>query len=213
MNSKKLFTALSALLVVLGVCLLGSVYLANTALGTKSDTLVDLKATKLAKQDQEKQLAQAKKDVQTYNQLNEIAKSVVPQDKDQAKTVSEITDLAAQSGIGRLSSISFPPSTLGALTAPSSTSGTTCTGSTPVKTPGGLTQVTPVKGMPGVYQLPITVTQADTNPVSYGSFITFLSKLEHNRRTAQISSISVQPSAKSPDRVSFTLVIKEYIKP
>jgi hypothetical protein len=198
MNSKKLFSILTGLLVVLTLGLLASVYSANNALSSKSSELVDLKATKMAKEQKEAQLKKAKKDIITYSELNEIAKSVVPQDKDQAKAVSEIVNLANQSGIPRLSSVAFPPSTLG---------GTT------VKTPQGLTQVTPVKGSPGVYSLQITITQSNTEPVPYGSFIAFLSKLEQNRRTAQVSSINVQPDSKRSDFVSFTLVIDKFIKP
>jgi hypothetical protein len=199
MNSKKLHTLLTGVLALLSVGLLVSVYSANTILSGKSEELVDLKATKLAKEQQETQLAKAKKDIQTYSELNEIAKSVVPQDKDQAETVKEIGDIAIRSGIPRLSSIAFPPSTLG--------------GTKQIKTPQGLTQVTPIKGMAGVYKLQITITQSNTEPVSYNSFITFLSKLERNRRTAQVSSINVQPDAARPDMVSFTLVIDEFIKP
>lgn len=199
MNSKKLFGILTGLLVFLCICLLASVYWANTMLASKSKELVDLRATKLAADQKEKQLAKAKKDIQTYGELNEIAKSVVPQDKDQAKTVSEIVNLASQSGITRLSSVSFPPSTLG--------------GAKTVQTPQGLTQVTPVKGMAGVYKLQITITQSTTEPVPYNSFINFLSRLERNRRTAQVSSINIQPDPERSDMVSFTLVIDEFIKP
>jgi hypothetical protein len=200
MNSKKLYSILVAALVVAGLGLFGSVYYANSILSSKSSELVDLRASKQSKEQQEKQLVKAKDDIKTYSDLNEIAKSVVPQDKDQAKTVGEIVELASQSGIRRLGSITFPPSTLG---------GTTKS----VKTSKGLTQVTPVKGLPGVYELQITVSQPTTDPVSYGSFINFLSKLERNRRTAQVSSINVQPDAARSDLVSFTLVLNEYIKP
>lgn len=199
MSSKKLFGILTALMVLLCLCLLGSVYAANNMLSGKSRELVDLRATKLAAEQKEKQLIKAKKDIQTYGELNEIAKSVVPQDKDQAKTVSEIVSLASQSGIKRLSSVAFPPSTLG--------------GAKTVKTPQGLTQVTPVKGTPGVYKLQITITQSNTDPVPYNSFINFLSRLERNRRTAQVSSINILPDPSRSDMVSFTLVIDEFIKP
>jgi hypothetical protein len=199
MSSKKLFGILTALMVLLCLCLLGSVYAANNMLSGKSRELVDLRATKLAAEQKEKQLIKAKKDIQTYGELNEIAKSVVPQDKDQAKTVSEIVSLASQSGIKRLSSVAFPPSTLG--------------GAKTVKTPQGLTQVTPVKGTPGVYRLQITITQSNTDPVPYNSFINFLSRLERNRRTAQVSSINILPDPSRSDMVSFTLVIDEFIKP
>lgn len=201
MNSKKLYRILIGALLIIGLGLLASAYEANLMLSDKSAELVTLKATKEAKQQQEKQLVKAKEDIKTYGELNEIAKSVVPQDKDQAKTVSEIVNLASQSGIPNLSSIAFPPSTLGGA------------GTKKVKTPQGLTQVTPVKGTPGVYNLQITITQSTKDAVPYGNFIAFLSKLESNRRTAQVSSINVQPDPERPDRVSFTLVIDEFIKP
>lgn len=198
MNSKKLYFGLIGVLVLLGIGVLLSVRQANILLEGKSKTLVSLKAKSLAMADQQTQIAKDKNDIATYADLDEIAKNVVPQDKDQAQAVREIVNLASQSGIKQLSSIAFPPSTLGGAK---------------VKTPGGLTQVTPIKGIPGVYDLQITVTQATTDLVPYNSFITFLSKLENNRRTAQVSSINVQPDQKNPNLTAFTLVIDEFIKP
>jgi hypothetical protein len=198
MNARKLNTIMMGVLTLVGIGLLGSAYWANSMLGSKSDELVKLKAAKEAAAQQESKLVQAKQDIQRYGELNEIAKSVVPQDKDQAKTVNEIVNLANQSGISRLSSVAFPPSTLGGAK---------------LKTSKGITQVTPVKGMAGVYTLQITITQASADPVPYSSFIDFLSRLERNRRTAQVSSINVQPDSERPDMVSFTLVIDEFIKP
>ncbi|HEX7963019.1 MAG TPA: hypothetical protein VF466_00355 [Candidatus Saccharimonadales bacterium] len=196
MSAKRLFSILVVVLVLLGVGLFAGVYEANTMLTAKSHDLVTEKAAALAAAQQETQLGKARQDVQKYSDLNDIAKSVVPQDKDQVKTVSEIANLASDSGIARLSSVAFPPSTLGG-----------------GKTAKGLTQVTPVKGMPGVYALQITITQTPADSVSYSSFINFLSKLEQNRRTALVNSINVQPDPDHPDRVSFTLIINEYIKP
>jgi hypothetical protein len=122
----------------------------------------------------------------------------VPQDKDQAETVQEIVSLAAKSGIPQLSSITFPPSSLGEPGA---------------KTAKGLTQVTPVSGIPGVYDLPITITQDNTAEVPYNSFLTFLTNLEQNRRTALVSSVSVVPDQTNPALISFTIIVDEYIKP
>lgn len=198
MNSKQLYYALVGILVILGVGIVFSAREANSLLEHQSNTLVGLKASDQATADQKTQLAQDKKDLATYANLNTIAQSVVPQDKNQAEAVREIVNLASKSGISQLSSITFPPSTLGG---------------TSVKLPGGLTQVTPVKGIPGVYTLNITITQTSDNPVSYNNFITFLSKLEKNRRTAEVSSITIQPNQKNPSMISFTLVIDEFIKP
>ena len=198
MKSKKLYIILVSLLVLLGLGILVTAREANTLLENKSKTLVALRLKVQTLNDQKTQLAQGKKDIATYSDLNTIAESVVPQDKDQAEAVRQIVDLAAQSGIAQLSSISFPPSTLGGA---------------PVKIGGGLTQVTPVKGIPGVYDLEITITQSSQSTVSYQSFITFLAKLEQNRRTAQVTSINVQPDQSNPAQVAFTLVIDEFIKP
>lgn len=196
MDSKKLYYSLIGLLVLLSLGMLFSAHVANNVLTKSSNTLVELKADSKVAEQQKTQLAQNKKDIAKYQDLNVIAQTVVPQDKDQARAVREIVNLAAQSGIPKLGSIAFPASTLGA-----------------GKTPKGLTQVTPVKGIGGVYNLEITITQASTNAVPYSNFIAFLSKLEQNRRTAQVSSITVQPSPENPNLVAFTLVINEYIKP
>lgn len=198
MNSKKICYVLIGALGLLFVGLFLSVHVADGLLAKQSKTLVELKAKEQATAQTQTQLSQDKKDIGTYAELNAIAKSVVPQDKDQAEAVREIVDLAAQSGIPQLTSITFPPSTLGG---------------TRVRTTKGLSQVTPVKGMSGVYELQITVNQANTAYVPYSSFTNFLSKLEQNRRTAQVSDINVQPDPKNPNLTAFTLVINEFIKP
>jgi hypothetical protein len=201
MNSKKLYYLLIAVLVLLGLGLVGVAYGANTLLSKQSKKLADVKAKSLALEAQEQQLAKNRKDIEKYTELNKIAQAIVPQDKDQAEAVREIVNIAAQSGITNLSSITFPASTLGNIAIKG----------TPAS--GGVTQVTPVKGIAGVYALQITVTQDATNRVSYSKFTTFLSKLEQNRRTAQVSSINVQPDPRNPDQVAFTLIIDEFIKP
>ncbi len=200
MNSKKLYYILIGVLVLCGVGLVFGAREANSLLTSQSQKLVGLKATNQATDEQKTQLAQDKKDIATYSDLNTIAKSVVPQDKDQAEAVREIVNQASASGIPRLSSITFPVSTLG--------------GTAAVKSPKGITQVTPVKDIPGVYDLQITVSQASgKDEVPYSAFITFLQKMEQNRRTAEVSSITVQPDSKDPSQVAFTLVIDEFIKP
>lgn len=198
MDSKKLHMILAGLLVLLGIGLLVSAREANSLLQSKSNALASLKASDQAATAQKSQLAKDKRDIATYTQLNNIARSVVPQDKDQAQAVRQIVNLASQSGIQQLSSVTFPASTLGGAK---------------LKTPNGLTQVTPVKSIPGVYDLQITITQNNSAEVPYSAFTTFLKKLEMNRRTAQVSSISVEPDQKNANMVSFTLVIDEFIKP
>lgn len=200
MKAKQLYFVLIAALSLLLAGFFGTAYGANKFMGNQANKLSTLRAVSASRDDLQASLIKNKQDIIKYSDLNTIAESIVPQDKDQAEAVREIVNLAAQSGISKLSSITFPSSTLG--------------GGTGTKTTNSdLTQLTPVKGMHGVYQLQITITQASTDEVSYNQFITFLKKLEQNRRTAQVGSISVQPDPQAPGQVAFTLVINEYIKP
>ncbi len=197
MDTKKLNYLLIAATVVLGVGFLAAGVIANAVLTHKSAELSKLKAESEVTLDLQDELKKDKADIAKYAELNEIAKAVVPQDKNQAQTVGEIVNIANESGIPKISSITFPASTLGGAG----------------KTVNGLTQVSPVKGTAGVYLLPITITQNSSDAVLYSRFITFLQKLENNRRTAQVSAINIQPDAKNPNYISFTLTVNEYIKP
>jgi hypothetical protein len=218
MNSKRVYYIMLGVIALLLLGLFGGAYGVNVLLQSKAKKLVDLKLQSQVLASQQIGLNNAKKQVKTYTDLNKIAKTVVPQDKDQAEAVREIVSLASQSGIGQLSSVTFPASTLGApsIAAPAGAAGTTGTSTTPT-TPtvnkNNLTQLVPVVGINGVYQLQITITQASDNRVPYNQFLDFLSRLEQNRRTAQVISISLQPDPKTPDMVAFTLVVNEFIKP
>lgn len=200
MNSKNLYYGMIGVTCLLFLGLLYSVSLANGLLVSQSNNLVSLKAKSEATTNELTQLMQDKIDVKKYSSLNTIAESVVPQDKDQAEAVREIVNLASANGIPEISSIMFPPSTLGI-------------GKNINAASNSLTQVTPVQGITGVYELPITITQDDSHTVPYQDFINFLSALEENRRTSQVASITIQPDSKIPGNVSFTLVINEFIKP
>ncbi len=198
-DNKKLSLILAGVASLLGIGLFASVFFANKLLSTKSVELSKLKAQSQVTDELQISLRKNRADIAKYTSLNKIAKTVVPQDKNQAQTVSEIVKIANDSGITKLTSITFPASTLG--------------GTGAAKAQASLTQVTPVKGIAGVYLLPITITQDSNNTVRYAQFITFLQKLENNRRTAQVSSISITPDGKNPNNISFTLIVNEYIKP
>jgi hypothetical protein len=200
MNSKQLSYLLSSLLALSIIAIFGVAYGANVFLGKQAKQLADAKAVNAALTTQQVQLARNKTDIQKYSDLSKVAATIVPQDKDQAEAVREIVNLASASGISQLSSITFPASTLGGATGTAPTS-------------KGITQVTPVKGIPGVYDLQIIVTLDNTHSVPYGQFTTFLSKLEQNRRTASVSSVNIQPNTNDPNSVAFTLTLDEYIKP
>jgi hypothetical protein len=198
MSPKKLYYVLLGTVIALSLGVIGVGYGADKLLTSKANELSKLKAQAQVAEELQSSLTKNKADIKRYEQLNLIAKTIVPQDKDQSQATREIVKLANDSGISKLTSVTFPASDLGAV-------GKNAT--------GAVSQATPVKGISGVYLIPITVSVDQSVAVPYDRFIAFLTKLEQNRRTAQISDISIKPDSKNPNMVAFTLVINEYIKP
>lgn len=196
---------LSALLVV-SVALLAGAQLIHSDLKKRSEDIVKKRAEVIKIEKEQKSLVQARKNIQTYKPLAEIAKDIVPQDKNQAQTAREIVKIANDNKIS-LGSITFPTSNLGDAPVKGGSS------STPAATKPDLSQLTPVKGIPGVYSLQIAVTSNTKQPVTYDALLSFLHDLEHNRRTALVSDISINPDKANPNAISFTLTLDEYIKP
>jgi len=202
MTSKKLFYILVVIIVLMTGSLVGGAYGASILLQKESQKLVDIRTTAAALDQQQIQLTKAKNSVAQYQEIGKIAENIVPQDKSQAQTVRELVDIAQKNNI-KLASISFPTSTLG--TAAAAGAKTT--------TKADLSQLTPVKTLPGLYTLQIIVQSDAKATIPYDKFIAFLNDLEHNRRTALVSSISLTPDPKNASRVSFTINLDEYIKP
>ena len=209
MNPKKVFYLMLGVIAIASGLTIGSVVAGNSILKKKSAELSELKLQDRLIEEQQVALIQANKDIEKYQELETISKSIVPQDKDQAKTVREIIKLAEEANI-RISTISFPSSTLGqTVPAPaSSSSGTT----TPkVQTPA-ISQVKPVEGITGLLQLEITIQVNEIAP-TYNQLIDFLNRLEHNRRTAQVTSITINPSGANRNLVEFNLTMNVFVKP
>lgn len=222
MSAKKVFYGLVVVIFLLCGFILGTTVLGNTVFKKQFEKLIDLKARNQVLEQQSLSLIKAKQDVEKYSELNDTASEIVPQDKDQARTVIEINRIAQESGI-RLSSITFEPSTLGdrrpAASPPSdSTEDSSDSSTAPDQaatseaTNKALTQVQPVAGIPGVYSLGIIVQTDETDSVSYEKFLTFLEKLESNRRTAHVSRISVKPTNGGAD-VTFSLTLNAFVRP
>lgn len=214
MSSKKTFFLLLGTLGLVIVALFGSAYGTDMLLQKQSKKLIGLKNQDQVLNQQKLILAKDKEDIKSYSSLEQIAKSIVPQDKDQAEAVREIVNIASQSGI-KLSTISFPSSSLGTVTSGATSSSTSSSSSTSTASgsSGTLSQLVPVTGITGVYDLKITIQGDPSSPIPYSSFINFLGRLENNRRTAQVSSISLQPFQKDRSLLTFTLILDEYIKP
>lgn len=214
MNSKRTFFVMVAFCVLSVGAFCASVFFGNKLLQNHSQKLTDLKVEAAVVDAQQQALTKAKKDIETYTTLNDIAKQIVPQDKDQARAVREIVAIAGQSGIP-ITGITFPASNLGqapAKTTPSDSSDSSSSSSTTPKAPP-VSQVKPVDGINGVYQLELNVTTDAKQPITYAQLIDFLERLEHNRRTAQITNLSIQPSVADRNQLTLTMQLTIYIKP
>lgn len=214
MISKKIFFIMLAVLGIMCILVIATVLLGNSLLEKQSKKLVNLKLDSQVIESQELALAQAKKDIIKYSELESIAKQIVPQDKDQAKATREIINLAELSGV-KIASIGFPSSSLGQ-PAPKPVvqeGGDASATPAPAAPTTTETQVKPVTGINGLYQLELNVISDSTSPVSYERLIEFLARLEQNRRTAQVSEISIQPDAANRSVLNFSLTITLYIKP
>lgn len=213
MSSKKVFFLMLGVLAVLVLVGMATLFFGSSMLKKQSDKLLSLKLDNKVLDEQQVALVQANKDIEKYSELEKIAKSVVPKDKDQAKTVREIVKIASEAGI-RIGSITFPASNLGqAAPKPAANTDGGDSATTPKATESPVTQVKPVEGLNGVYQLEITVDSDDNAPVPYSRLIDFLKRLEQNRRTSQVTNITVEPSSRNRGQVTFSLVVNTYIKP
>jgi hypothetical protein len=196
------------------VALGASVFFGNQLLQKKSQKLTDLKVEAAVIDAQQTALSKAKQDIETYTSLNAIAKQIVPQDKDQARAVREIITIAQQSGV-TVTGVTFPASNLGQAPAPRPAPAEGETGNAAPATPAApaISQVKPVEGITGVYQLELNVNTDATSPITYAQLIDFLSRLEQNRRTAQITNLTIQPSPTDRNLLAVTLQLTIYIKP
>lgn len=210
MSAKRLHFILLGVVSLLFVGLIAGAYGMNSLLGQRANKLTSLKAKNLALEQEKVGLAKAKQGIEKYSDLEKITKEIVPEDKSQAEAVREIVKIASANNIS-LASITFPASTLGGQ-AGSSVPSTTGP-SSPSSSKKSLSQLQQVKNIPGVYQLQIVVTGDTNKPVQYNKFIAFLSALENNRRTAQVSTITITPDPNNKNNLTFNLTLNEYIKP
>src|SRR3990167_503139 len=180
---------------------------------TQSQKMVELKLKSHTANAQLANLASAKKQVEQYAYFNDVAKTVLPSDKNQAQAVLDISQMANESGIA-IQSITFPTSTLGAPETKKTDKDVA-----PASPSTVITQAKPVEGISGLYSLSLTI-KPQTDPgtpaskqVTYGKFLDFLSRIENNRRTAQIASVTVNPTAGAGGQFSFQISVNIFIKP
>ena len=210
LNSRTVnFLMLGLMAIMVIISLAGANEVVNL-LGKQANTLVSLKAKRQALASEQTNLLIEKQEIKKYSSIEQIAQTVVPQNKDQAEAVREINNFANANGI-KLSGILFPASSLGTSVSAAPTPGATTT-TQPAATPVSLSQLTPVTGIPGVYTLQINVeANGAYNTASYPNFINFLKAIENNRLTSQVTGVSIKPAG--GNAINFTITISEYIKP
>lgn len=210
MTSKRVFYIMVAVMILVIGGGVAAIAVGNVMLKKQSAHLVDLKLQARLLDEQQSAVKKASESIKKYADLESIAKSIVPQDKDQARAVRELVQIANDAGIS-VSTITFQTSTLGGTVA------TGTTGTTTQTTPSSnlnLTQAKPVDGLPGVYAVEMDV-QLTGDGKSYNKFIKFLEGLENNRRTAQVTTIHVTPQTDSTTITAYDyqIAVNMYIKP
>lgn len=202
-----------AIFVIMGV-------LGLSMLSNKSQDMVGLKLQSTKLDAQLSSLGQAKKQIEQYSYFKDVAQTVIPSDKDQAQAVLDIFQFAGQAGIS-LQSITFPTSTLGATISTLGTPAASNNAQT-ASPKDVLSQAQPVLGIAGLYSIPLTVTPATGGQVpassepTYPKILDFLNRIEQNRRTAQITQITIQPlsgTVNGSQIINFTLTVNIFIKP
>jgi hypothetical protein len=211
MNSKKAFLGMIGVIALLVLLCGASTYFGYTLIVKEGDKLEAAKLDAEVADKKHQLLDQAIRDIEEYQELNNIAKTVVPQEKDQARTVLELVELAKESGIS-IVSVQFPASELGVVKKKGKSSGpaTARGGATEAD---GLTQLTEVEGLKGVYEMSINVQADPEQQITYDQLIAYLRKLENNRRTAQVSNIVITPDEDNTNNVSFSLTLKSFVRP
>lgn len=213
MTSKRAYFVMLGLFAVSSLMLVALLYFGSQLLSKESAALVDAKATNQALEMQQTELIKAQNDIKRYSNLEEVTQSIVPQDKDQARAVREVVALAQASGV-EIASITFPASNLGTkVTPPAQTEGSTSTQASPQTSNPTISQAKPVQGIKGLYSVEMAIVSPRNQ--DYYAFLNFLSKLEKNRRTAQISKVKIEPEASSgrSTEIKFNVSVNIYLKP
>lgn len=209
MSAKRVFYGMLGGICVLILLCGAATYFASRMLVKEGDGLLSLKLEKAVLAKQSDSLAQAKKDIAQYSELETIAKTVVPQEKDQARTVLELVKLANESGIS-ITSIEFPESLLGE--AARKVGKSESRSSVPM-VDSNTTQLTALANLKGVYVMEISLQSDQNKPVTYTQLLNYLRKLETNRRTAQVIDLAIKPSPDNRNQVTFSLKLNSYVKP
>ena len=214
MTTKKAHFGLLGLLVLVIVAIGLAMYFSRVFLKSNSDSLVNAKL-ELYKIDETEYIYRKNQAILQENQETaDILASVLPQEKDQAKAVREITQIASDNGLS-VKAIRFPGSDLVITNKPvaAQTQGST---TTPQATPSGptISQAKPVNGLNNVLGIAVEVelTSARSGAqISTDQVLSFLQQIENNRRNIRVTSINFGSSVDEGKTLKIDTLL--FIKP
>lgn len=210
MTAKKLYFSMIGLLVVFIIAAGAMIYFGTSFMKKSSESLVNAKLDNYAAEEQERNFVKAKKDLEKYKDLSALVAKILPKDKDQARAVSELYKMAAESNIS-IDKIQFPSSTLGQkVTTPTTGSDASKTTTTPTTPTNTVTQAKAVEGLKSVLGIDIEI--ASGKNLKYEDMIKFLQKIESNRRSMQVKKIVVHPDLEK-NVLNFEVTITTFVKP
>jgi hypothetical protein len=221
LDSKNLHLVLLGSLGLSAILFIAILFLGLSALSKESRQMVDLKIKSQTAEAQLANLEQAKKQVEKYSFFKDVARSVIPNDKDQAVAVIEINTMAQESGIN-IQSITFPASTLGLTTSTTSATASQQDATSKSSSAKAISQAKIVSGIEGLYSLELTITpESDSKTpaskqITYAKMLDFLKRIESNRHTAQITDVNISPAnatGNTSSGLTFSLTTNIFIKP
>ena len=195
MTTKKAHYLIVASVAILVLLLFATLYFGFSVMKKESQKIIEAKLN-IAKAQKTESIYGSNKELYIKNQdLAQKINDFIPTEKEQDLVVAQLNSFANQSQL-TISTISFPNSTLD----PNSKQ--------KVKT--DISQATPVKGLSGVYEIPIVVTVADTNSetINTDNLLKLLDLIESSPRNMRITSISYDAES-NEIQLNITLFVKK----
>lgn len=190
---------------------------ANNWLTESSKELTSLRSEVVALEKKRTDLENAQHTLAKETIAIETLAKVVPDDKDQARIISELYQIATVAGV-TIESVGFPASTLGSEVAkPAPATQTTDANSaqtSQAQTPAPQTtvsQATPVKEIAGLQSIDLTLGAINSigmpsgSGIRFGELMNFLKLVERNKRTIQIKSLGINKGTNASGEESYNL--------
>ena len=183
-NARRIFYLLIAINIILVGAIAATFILANNIAGSKSKSIAYTKADIESNEQAISNLQTLERTVSQNKEIEEIAKKVLPQDKEQSAALAELDKFSKTSGVG-IKQISFTPGKGGGLVAPTS--------------------------LKGVSVISVNV---HCDAARYDQLLSLLKLIENNQRRMQVTSVALTPSEITQGKLDkIDLALEIYLKP